>query len=73
MLRSLIEVERMAEAIDICLKIVTALKRFCHIVNPERGVQLAEMFLLGAMASFHLRKLDLSNLLAERLAKLVEI
>ena len=67
MLRSLLELERMREALDVCLKIVTSLRSTSHLVHAQTGVQLAEALLLGSMAATKLNQFDLAYLLAERL------
>ena len=62
-LRSLIELGRGSEALDICLRCITGLN---HLGDPQTGVQMAQILLLASIAALSCDQYELAYLLAVR-------
>lgn len=70
MIYSLLRVERSTEALDHCFKVVECWKKIDSLYGTLPGIQLVQALLLGSIAAFELKRYDVSNLLAGRLAQI---
>ena len=70
MIYSLLRVGRSTEALDYCFKVVCGWKNIGSLHGTLAGIQLVQALLLGSIAAFELKRYDVSNLLAGRLAQI---
>ena len=66
LLRSLMELGRGRDAVDVCLKIIAGWRALDLTVDIKTGVQRAQLLLLGSTAALSCDQYELAYLLAMR-------